>query len=209
MTVQASSHRRRVTLGCRAGMGSPWILSNGGTGKQVGSCLLAAAERGPRSRKAARVPARPAADGGSENGFLDIDIHNSAASIRPGWQGTPAGDEVGRRVPAVVRRVEMMSRDVARIWHSSDEPFHYFPGQFVNVARGDGLVRSYSLASLHSPPGLPPGDPTLELHVRRVAGARMKEINADAFVMRTPQAPPDTPAPATAAPALACTANVD
>src|SRR5205085_691623 len=45
-----------------------------------------------------------------------------------------------------------------------------------NVVRpGDGLVRSYSLASLHSPPGLPAGDTLLELHVRKVTGGQMSK----------------------------------
>lgn len=92
----------------------------------------------------------------------------------------PAGDltvrfaaDVGRRVAAEVRGVERIGRDVARVSLACAESFDYFPGQFVNVARPDGLTRSYSLASLHSPPGLPLGDDLLELHVRKIAGGRM------------------------------------
>jgi NAD(P)H-flavin reductase len=79
-----------------------------------------------------------------------------------------------RRARAVLERVERLSETVARVLLSCDEPFDYFPGQFVNVVRPeDGLVRSYSLASLHSPAGLPAGDKHLELHVRKVNGGQM------------------------------------
>jgi CDP-4-dehydro-6-deoxyglucose reductase, E3 len=72
---------------------------------------------------------------------------------------------VTQRVPATVRGIEMLSRDVARILLSCDEPLEYFPGQFVNVRRADGLMRSYSLANLRSE--------SPELHVRKVANGRM------------------------------------
>jgi NAD(P)H-flavin reductase/ferredoxin len=83
-------------------------------------------------------------------------------------------DHTGRRARAVLECVERLSETVARVLLSCDEPFDYFPGQFVNVVRPeDGLVRSYSLASLHSPDGLPAGDRHLELHVRKVNGGQM------------------------------------
>ena len=91
-----------------------------------------------------------------------------ACACRPTGQLTvrlPAS--VGARVAAVVRGVEPIGRDVARVRIACDGPFDYFPGQFVNVVRpADGLTRSYSLASLRSDDGL-------ELHVRKVAGGRM------------------------------------
>ena len=83
-------------------------------------------------------------------------------------------DHAVRRAKAVLERVERLSETVARVLLSCDEPFEYFPGQFVNVVRPeDGLVRSYSLASLHSPEGVPAGDKHLELHVRKVNGGQM------------------------------------
>src|SRR5687768_17106173 len=88
-----------------------------------------------------------------------------ACSCRPTGKLTvrlPAG--AGARVAAVVRGVESIGRDVARVRIACTGPFDYFPGQFVNVVRpADGLTRSYSLASLHSPSGLPAGDDVLEL----------------------------------------------
>jgi NAD(P)H-flavin reductase/ferredoxin len=83
-------------------------------------------------------------------------------------------DHAVRRARAVVKRVDRLTESVARVLLSCDEPFDYFPGQFVNVVRAsDGLVRSYSIASLHSPDGVPAGDDHLELHVRKVAGGQM------------------------------------
>src|SRR3954468_23682171 len=98
-----------------------------------------------------------------------------ACSCVPGGDLTVRfADHAVRRAPAVLERVERLSETVARVLLSCDQPFDYFPGQFVNVVRPeDGLVRSYSLASLHSPPGLPAGDRHLELHVRKVNGGQM------------------------------------
>jgi NAD(P)H-flavin reductase/ferredoxin len=80
----------------------------------------------------------------------------------------------GSRTAAVVRQVEHVGSAVARVLIEPNGAFDYYPGQFVNVVRpGDGLTRSYSLASLHSPDGVPRGDDLLELHVRKVAGGRM------------------------------------
>jgi ferredoxin-NADP reductase len=81
-------------------------------------------------------------------------------------------DGAGKRSPAVVRHVESIGRDGVRVRLECADGFSYFPGQFVNLSRGD-LMRSYSLASLHPVPGICPGDTGLELHVRKVAGGRM------------------------------------
>jgi CDP-4-dehydro-6-deoxyglucose reductase len=82
--------------------------------------------------------------------------------------------DAARASRAIVRRVEKVGRDVARVTLACEhDAFNYYPGQFVNVVRPDGLTRSYSLASLHSPAGLPAGDEFLELHVRKIDGGRM------------------------------------
>lgn len=47
-----------------------------------------------------------------------------------------------------------------------DPSFAYEPGQFLTLLRGDGLARSYSIASQ-------PDDEHLELHVRLVPGGAM------------------------------------
>lgn len=77
-----------------------------------------------------------------------------------------AGAEAGA-ARARLRRVERLTHNVARVWVECHDPFEYRPGQFLNLVRGDGLARSYSIASL------PGRDDLLELHVRKVPGGRM------------------------------------
>ncbi len=63
-------------------------------------------------------------------------------------------------LPALVQTKERAAPDVVRLLLEPGSGFAYWPGQFVNLRRPDGLTRSYSLASL-------PGDYFLELHVQR------------------------------------------
>jgi ferredoxin-NADP reductase len=98
-----------------------------------------------------------------------------ACACRPGGDMTvrlPSGGSA--RLPAVVHHVESIGRDVVRVRIACPAPFAYSPGQFVNLVRPrDGLIRSYSLASLR-PRTAPPDEPDLlEFHVRKVAGGRM------------------------------------
>lgn len=66
-----------------------------------------------------------------------------------------------------VERVERLSPSVVRLFLRPEEPFEYRAGQFLSILREDGLVRSYSLASL------PDVDPFLEIHVREVPSGAM------------------------------------
>jgi NAD(P)H-flavin reductase/ferredoxin len=68
---------------------------------------------------------------------------------------------------ARIERVDWLSADVLRVAIQPQGPFPHRPGQFVNLVRPDGLVRSYSIASL------PDATDGLELHVRRLPGGRM------------------------------------
>jgi ferredoxin-NADP reductase len=45
----------------------------------------------------------------------------------------------------------------------------YFAGQFVNLQRDDGLIRSYSIANV------PQQDGILEFHIRRLPDGRFSE----------------------------------
>jgi len=60
-----------------------------------------------------------------------------------------------------------LSESVLRLRLLPEGPFSYRPGQFINLVRDDGLVRSYSLASV------PELEPFLELHVRLLPGGQM------------------------------------
>lgn len=83
------------------------------------------------------------------------------------------------RIPARVRAVDKLTRRIARVRLDPARTLHYLPGQFLNLYRGDGLVRTYSTASV------PQQDPFLELHVARIDDGRMstwihEELQAEA-----------------------------
>lgn len=61
---------------------------------------------------------------------------------------------------------DRISSSVVLVSIKVDADFNYYAGQFVNIFRGDGLCRSYSLASQSN-------DKTLQLHVRKVLNGEM------------------------------------
>jgi len=78
----------------------------------------------------------------------------------------------------LVHRKEMLSPYVCKLLIDPPPAFTYRAGQFINLRRPDGLVRSYSLASL------PEEDYFLEIHVQRKDGGIMSnwiidELNAE------------------------------
>lgn len=68
---------------------------------------------------------------------------------------------------ATIDKVETLAPSTFRVLLRPATPLYYHAGQFVNLRRADGLVRSYSLASV------PRHDPLLELHVRCLPGGAM------------------------------------
>lgn len=68
--------------------------------------------------------------------------------------------------PALLHSKEMLSPLVGRLLFEPPGNFGYRPGQFINLRRRDGVVRSYSLAGL-------PEDYFLEIHVQRREGGQM------------------------------------
>lgn len=75
----------------------------------------------------------------------------------------PAG---GLEIEARIAALERLTPTVLRARLTPLAAITYRPGQYITLRRGDGLSRSYSLASL-------PEDGTLELHVRRAPQGRM------------------------------------
>lgn len=73
------------------------------------------------------------------------------------------------RCAARVHSLEPLSPTVVRLRLRPEADFAYAAGQFINLARPDGLTRSYSLASL------PGRDPFLELHIRLHPGGQMSD----------------------------------
>jgi NAD(P)H-flavin reductase/ferredoxin len=67
----------------------------------------------------------------------------------------------------VVAELSQLSPNIRRLRLNTATPLFYHAGQFINLRRGDGLVRSYSLASV------PRLEETLELHIKRLGRGRM------------------------------------
>jgi ferredoxin-NADP reductase/ferredoxin len=120
------------------------------------TCLVRAARGRPPA--AAQKGLSPALrDGGyflSCQAIVEDDLEVAAADDLPA-------------VPAVLRRVDRVSADVARLTLELSAPFAYRAGQFVHVVRADGLARPYSLASV------PGAEPLVELHVKKMPGGAM------------------------------------
>ncbi len=68
---------------------------------------------------------------------------------------------------ASVVDITPLAADISRIRLEPATPLYYHAGQFINLRRGDGLTRSYSLASV------PRLDEHLELHVKRMTNGAM------------------------------------
>lgn len=84
---------------------------------------------------------------------------------------TTPDDAVIKRLPARIERIERLSHDVLGVYLRlpAAEPFHFEPGQYIDIMLSGGRRRSFSIAS-------PPHDSRLlELHVRRVTGGELTE----------------------------------
>lgn len=64
-------------------------------------------------------------------------------------------------MPAVITGIAPLSRGVVQVLLTPEQTISALPGQFINLRRPDGLVRSYSLANLTDVPG------PLELHIQQ------------------------------------------
>jgi CDP-4-dehydro-6-deoxyglucose reductase, E3 len=136
-------HGVEVAHSCRAGACQSCLM------RAVTGSVPAAARKGLRETLAAQ-------------GYFLACSAKPEQDVTVALPGTDAG-----AARAVVRRVERLTASVARVRVACDDPFDYRPGQFLNLVRGDGLARSYSIASL------PGRDDLIELHVRKVPGGRM------------------------------------
>ena len=70
---------------------------------------------------------------------------------------------------------EWLSRSICRFSFEPETQFDWAPGQFINIRRGDGLTRSYSIASILWE------DPYLSIHVKRIADGVMSRWLCDEF----------------------------
>jgi len=77
------------------------------------------------------------------------------------------GSDVTQRVTAHLVSKELLNQDIMRLQLAPDGEFEFRSGQFIHLKRDDGLVRSYSIASL------PEANTSIEIHVRRLKNGRM------------------------------------
>ena len=88
----------------------------------------------------------------------------------------PEPDEVvvhpARVIKARVLAVEKLTHDIKRVVLKPAKPIEFSPGQHVRLEFGSGLARTYSMAGVSD-------DPTLEFHVRILAGGRVSAYVAD------------------------------
>ena len=74
---------------------------------------------------------------------------------------------------ATVTGKQKLAANIYRVHLKTPNSLQYYAGQFVNLRRGDNLIRSYSLASA------PRVDQFLELHVKRMKNGRMSSWICD------------------------------
>jgi NAD(P)H-flavin reductase len=88
-----------------------------------------------------------------------------------------SGDEADLYGRARLIEIERLAPAIVRVRLESATPLYYHPGQFINLRRRDGLMRSYSLASV------PRRESFLEIHVKRLKGGQMSAwLNDEARV---------------------------
>ncbi len=78
------------------------------------------------------------------------------------------GEDPPSYVKAQVTGVTPLSEKIYRIMLKPEQPMSYCAGQYINIRRRDGQIRSYSVASR-------PEDEDLELHIRSLPGGAFSD----------------------------------
>ncbi len=144
----------------RQGVGLPYGCRDGACGSCKCRLLEGAIE--PRPQQAAALTPAEAAEG-----FILACC--SVARSHLVLESRQASVDMAfpiRKLPARVLGLERRSADVMvlRLRLPAESPLQYRPGQYVDVALGNGSRRSYSIANA------PVNGPHLELHVRHMPG---------------------------------------
>ncbi len=79
---------------------------------------------------------------------------------------TLAGEDAVVKTKATLIEKSALSDKIVRLKLQCQSPFEFQPGQFINLHRADGLVRSYSIASL-------PSEGVIELHIELIENGKM------------------------------------
>jgi len=80
-------------------------------------------------------------------------------------------------ITARVIQKQLLTADIMRVVVKCDTELTFFAGQFVNVLRDDGLIRSYSIANR------PQADNRLEFHIRRLPNGQFSGWIHDELVV--------------------------
>jgi len=81
------------------------------------------------------------------------------------------GKEAQPRIATTIIEKTALAPQLIRLRLQPESPFEFQPGQFVNLHRNDGLIRSYSITSL--PSANQPSKSVVELHIDRIANGKM------------------------------------
>jgi NAD(P)H-flavin reductase/ferredoxin len=96
-------------------------------------------------------------------------------------------NQQGAFIEANVVKKQLLTPDIIHLVLECPLPFNFFAGQFVNLKRPDGLIRSYSIANI------PHQKNTLEFHIRRLPNGQFSswvhdELELDSQIsLSTPQ----------------------
>lgn len=102
-----------------------------------------------------------------------------ACLCRPESELVIADADDGLQIPVRVHTKSYFSQEVLRLCLTVENPFTFYSGQFATLRRTDGLMRSYSIASL-------PSDGVLEFHIRRTPNGRMSGWLHDTLAVGDP-----------------------
>lgn len=133
-----------------------------------GTCLSCIARTGGEVPEGARTGLRPTL---IDQGYFLPCICPADGSL----EILPATDEA-LFAPATIVSCNPLGANITRLRLRPEGPFSYRPGQFLNMRREDGLVRSYSIASIPAN-GADGGD--IELHIKRLRGGLMSNWAAE------------------------------
>ncbi|HEY8035057.1 MAG TPA: 2Fe-2S iron-sulfur cluster-binding protein [Methylobacter sp.] len=88
-------------------------------------------------------------------------------------------NQQGASIEAVVIKKQLLTPDIVQLVLEYQTEFNFFAGQFVNLKRPDGLIRSYSIANI------PHHKKILEFHIRRLPNGQFSSWVYDELELGT------------------------
>ena len=180
---EANEGEAILAAGIRAGLGLPYGCRDGACGSCKSKKISGTVVHGPHQDKALSAAEEAA-------GFIltCCGVPHSDVVIES-RQVVEAGAFPIKKLPVRVSAMEKLSHDVMRIVLQlpANDGFQYRPGQYVDFLLRDGTRRSYSMANIprevpkvapvpaSDAPAAPPVGPTIELHIRHMAGGKFTD----------------------------------